>query len=204
MKNLTARKMVLTALLGGLAYVLMMLRFPLPFMPPFMDFDFAAIPEIMGTLLMGPINGILIALIKVLIKIATSGSSSMFTGELQNFLLSVSYILPAWFIYRKSKNRTTAIAGMLVGTAVVTLVAVLSNIYFIIPFYAKLYGMDMDAIIAMTKAVNPYVDSVGKLVMIGIVPFNLIKFGVATGVVAFSLNRLKVIFTRWERSSYGV
>lgn len=204
MKNLTARKMVLTALLGGLAYVLMMLRFPLPFMPPFMDFDFAAIPEIMGTLLMGPVNGILIVLIKVLIKIATSGSSSMFTGELQNFILSCAYILPAWFIYRKTKDRSKAVLGMLVGTVVVTVVAVLSNIYFIIPFYAKLYGMDMNAIIAMTQAVNPYVDSVGKLVMIGIVPFNLIKFGVATGVVAFSLNRLKVVFTRWERSTYGV
>lgn len=200
MKSFTARKIVLTALLAGLAYVLMMFRFPLPFMPPFMDFDFAAIPEIIGTFLLGPISGMFIVGIKLLIKIATSGTGSMFTGEIQNFILSCSYILPAWFIYRKNKDQKSAITGMLVGTMVVTIAACLSNIYFIIPFYAKLYGMNMDAIIAMTQAVNPYVNSVGRLVMIGIVPFNLIKFGAASAVMALSLNRLKVVFSRWERS----
>jgi hypothetical protein len=30
-------------------------------------------------------------------------------------------------------------------------------VYFIIPFYTKLYGMSMEAIIAMTQAVNPMV-----------------------------------------------
>lgn len=200
MKGFTARKMVLTALLAGLAYVLMMFRFPLPFMPPFMDFDFAAIPEIIGTFLLGPVSGMFIVGIKILIKIATSGTSSMFTGEIQNFILSSCYILPAWFVYRKNKDRKSAIAGMMVGTVVVTIAACLSNIYFIIPFYAKLYGMNMEAIIGMTQAVNPYVNSVGRLVMIGIVPFNIIKFGAASAVMAMSLNRLKVVFTRWERS----
>jgi riboflavin transporter FmnP len=38
---------------------------------------------------------------------------------------------------------------MLAGTALVTFVACLSNVYFIIPFYTKLYGMSMEAIIAM-------------------------------------------------------
>lgn len=200
MKGFTARKMVLTALLAGVAYVLMMFRFPLPFMPPFMDFDFAAIPEIIGTFLLGPVCGMFIVGIKILIKIATSGSSSMFTGEIQNFILSTCYILPAWFVYRKKKDRKSAVAGMMVGTVVVTIAACLSNIYFIIPFYAKLYGMNMEAIIGMTQAVNPYVNSVGRLVMIGIVPFNIIKFGAASAVMAMSLNRLKVVFTRWERS----
>lgn len=190
----TARKLVMIAIFGALSYVLMLFKFPLPFMPPFMDFDLAGIPELLGTFLLGPVSGIFI----VLIKLATVGTASMFTGEIQNFILSLSFILPASLIYQRSTNKKTALKGMLAGTALVTFVACLSNVYFIIPFYTKLYGMSMEAIIAMTQAVNPMVDSVWKLVIIGIVPFNLFKYGVTTAIVYFSLDRLRAIFLRRE------
>ncbi|MGX7195310.1 ECF transporter S component [Enterococcus olivae] len=198
MKKLTAKRMVLIAVMGTLAYVLMLLRFPLPFMPPFMDFDLAGVPEILGTFILGPISGMFIVTIKLLIKIVTTGSSSMFTGELQNFLLSVSYLLPAWFVYRKKKSKTRLLLALMTGTIVVTIMACFTNIYLIIPFYSRLYNLSMDAIISMTQAVNPYVDSITKLVMIGIVPFNLIKYGVTSLVIFLSIDRLKVIFRRWE------
>ena len=150
MKKLTAKRMVLIAVLGTLAYILMLLRFPLPFMPPFMDFDLAAVPELLGTLILGPTAGILIVTIKLLIKIVTTGSNSMFTGELQNFLLSVSYLLPAWLLYRRKKTKRSMLLGMLGGTFFVTSVACFTNIYLIIPFYSALYGLSMEAIIAMT------------------------------------------------------
>jgi riboflavin transporter FmnP len=137
-------------------------------------------------------------LIKLLIKLATVGTASMFTGEIQNFILSISFILPASLMYRRSTFKNSALKGMLTGTAVVTFVACLSNVYFIIPFYTKLYGLSMEAIIAMTQAVNPMVDSVWKLVIIGIIPFNLIKYGVTTAIVYFSLDRLRSIFLRRE------
>lgn len=196
----TARKLVLTAILGAIAYLLMMFKFPLPFMPPFMDFDLAGVPELIGTFLLGPVSGLMIVLIKLLIKLSTAGTSSMFTGEIQNFLLSASFILPAWFFYQRSNTKQQAFWGMLTGTFSAIVVACLSNIYFIIPFYAKLYGLSMDAIIAMTQAVNPFVDSVGKLVIIGIIPFNLIKFGVCASIVYLSLDRLRAIFLRREFS----
>lgn len=196
----TARKLVLTAILGAIAYLLMMFKFPLPFMPPFMDFDLAGVPEMIGTFLLGPVSGLLIVLIKLLIKLATVGTTSMFTGEIQNFLLSASFILPSWFFYQRAHTKRQAFLGMLVGTLSAIIVACVSNIYFIIPFYATLYGLSMDAIIAMTQAVNPFVDSVGKLVIIGIVPFNLIKFGVSSSIVYLSLDRLRAIFLRREFS----
>ena len=131
----TARKLVMIAIFGALSYVLMLFKFPLPFMPPFMDFDLAGIPELLGTFLLGPVSGIFIVLIKLLIKLATVGTASMFTGEIQNFILSLSFILPASLIYQRSTNKKTALKGMLAGTALVTFVACLSNVYFIIPFY---------------------------------------------------------------------
>lgn len=107
----TARKLVMIAIFGALAYVLMLFKFPLPFMPPFMDFDLAGVPELLGTFLLGPVAGIFIVLIKLLIKLATVGTASMFTGEIQNFILSISFILPASLMYRRSTFKNSALKG---------------------------------------------------------------------------------------------
>lgn len=186
MKQLNVQKMVKIALLGALANVLLLLRFPLPFMPPFMSFDLSGIPEIIGTFTMGPVAGIYIVLVKILTVLVISGTKSMFTGELQNILLSFAYILPAWFFYKKQKTRKSALIGMLIGTVICTVTAVFTNMFIIIPFYVKMYGLSMDDIIAMTQAVNRFVDSEWKFIVLGIVPFNLIK-GSITSVITYSL-----------------
>lgn len=120
MRKRPAQKVVLIAILGAMAYLLMLLDFPIPFMPPFLSFDLAQISEVIGTLIMGPIAEILIALLKELLKVALTGSGTMFTGELINFIVSVSFILPTWMIYRKNKNTQSAVYGMLLGSMVAT------------------------------------------------------------------------------------
>lgn len=203
MRNEKTKKLVTIAFLGAIAYLLMLLKFPLPFMPPFMDFDLAAIPELLATLLYGPLSGIGVVTVKLLIKIATVGSGSMFTGEIQNFILSSSFVLPVWFVYRKKQTNYSLSLGITAGVFFTTFVACLSNIYFIIPFYSRLYGLSMEAVIKMTQAVNPYVDSVPKLVMLGIIPFNLIKLGVNASIVVVLFKKLSVIFNR-RRETHGV
>ncbi|MDR0519167.1 MAG: ECF transporter S component [Clostridiales Family XIII bacterium] len=178
-KLLSPHKLTMIALFGVIAFLLMLWRFPLPFMPPFMDFDLAAVPELIGTFLLGPVEGVLIIAIKVLLKTITQGTGSAFTGELINFILSCSLVLPAWFVYKIKKDKAHARGGMVLGMLVATAVACVANIYLIIPLYARLFGFDMDAVIGMTREVNPYVDSVSKLVLLGIAPFNIIKNGVA-------------------------
>lgn len=96
----------------------------------------------------------------------------MFTGELQSMMLSVALVLPASLIYKQSKTRQEAIKGMMLGTIINVIVAVFTNLVIIILFYVSLYSMDMEMIIEMGKAVDPYVDSIFKLVLLGIIPFN--------------------------------
>ena len=44
MKNGTnVKKLVVIGLMGALSGVLMLFKFPIPFMPPFMDFDFSGL-----------------------------------------------------------------------------------------------------------------------------------------------------------------
>ena len=182
-KRIDVRDLVKIALLGAVAFILLSLRFPLPFMPPFMDFDFSGIPEMVGLFTMGPAAGIYIVLIKVITKTLMTGTSSAFTGELQNIIVSCAYILPVWFFYRKEKSKRAALKGMIAGTVVCAIVAVFSNMFIIIPFYAKAYNFSMERIIEMVHAVNRFVDSEWKFIAMGIVPFNLIKGGVTTAVI---------------------
>ena len=190
MKKVNTRNLVQTALLGAIAYVLMLLRFPLPFMPPFMDFDFAAIAEMIGAFIMGPVAGVTIVGIKVLLKTVTTGTGSAFTGEIQNFILHSVFVLTAALIYRRSMTHKAAILGMIVGTLVSASVAVFTNMYMIIPFFAKIYGYDMSAIVESVNKVNRYVDSELKFVLFGIIPFNVIKWGTTTAVLSIAYTKL--------------
>lgn len=186
-----AHRIVLIAILGAMAYLLMLLNFPIPFMPPFLSFDLAQIPEVIGTLILGPVAGITIALLKELLKIALSGSGTMLTGELINFIVSVSFILPTWLVYRRKQTSKAAVEGMAVGAVFATVVACVANIYFILPLYATAFNMSVDQIVAMTQAVNPYINSLPRLVLFGLAPFNLLRNGLTTLVLGLSLNRLK-------------
>ena len=47
-KAFSMKHLTLIGMMGALASVLMLFRFPLPFMPPFLSFDLAGVPELIG------------------------------------------------------------------------------------------------------------------------------------------------------------
>lgn len=182
--RMKVKKIAFIGLMGAVSAVLMLLRFPIPFMPPFLSFDLSGVMEMMGGLMFGPLETLCIIVVKILLQLVMQGSMSLGTGELQNFILSSAYVLPAVLIYHRKKTKKSAIVGMAVSSIIVAVVAVITNLYLIIPFYVKLFGMSMDDIISMCSAVNPAMKDTMSLVIFGLVPFNLIKYG-ATSVVTF-------------------
>ena len=70
---------------------------------------------------------------------------------------------------------------MAVGIVSITVCGALLNYFVMIPAYAK-FLLPMDAIIEMSKAVNPNIDGVLELVLFATVPFNLLK-GVACSII---------------------
>ena len=66
--NMSAKRLALIGMLGALGAILMMFRFPIPFMPPFLSFDLAAIPELIGAFALGPVAGVLIVFIRVMVQ----------------------------------------------------------------------------------------------------------------------------------------
>lgn len=180
--KMRTKEITFIGLMGALSAVLMLFRFPIPFMPPFMDFDFAGAVEMIGGFMFGPVAAVFIAIVKILLKMVMMGSSSIGTGEVQNIMLSCAYVVPAAIIYTRKKTKKNAVIGMVVGTLAAVVTAVLTNIYLIIPFYAKLANMTVDDIVAMCTAVNPAMKNVVTMVVFGIIPFNLIKYGVSSAV----------------------
>lgn len=199
MKKLNVKEIALIGILGGMAGVLMLFRTPIPFMPPFMDFDLAALPEIIGGFALGPIAAVCIVLVKILVKLALVGTNSMFTGEICNVILSLAYVLPAVLIYNHHKSKKSALYGMLIGSLICAVAAVFTNVVIIIPFYVNLYGMSVNDIIMMCQAVNPYVTDMIMLAIFGIIPFNLIKCAAASFITMLLYKKISPLMKNFVK-----
>lgn len=187
------KRTAFVGLMGAVSAVLMLLRFPLPFLPPFMSFDLSGVMEIMGGYMFGPVAAFLVIIVKILIQLIIQGSLSFGTGEVQGLILSCAYVMPATAIYHWKKSKQNAVIGMTVSTLAVSAAAVFTNLYLIIPFYATMAGMTMDDIVALCTAVNPAMKDAMSMVVLGIVPFNLIKYGATSVVTFFVYKRLSKV-----------
>lgn len=187
-KRMSTRKLTSLALLSALAVIFMFLEQPLPFMPPFLKLDISEIPVLLGAFAFGPGSAVIIELIKNLIHLPFTLTAGV--GELANFLAGSLFTGTAGIVYHYFKNKKGAIAAMAAGTVVMTVFSSLFNYYFMLDFYSKFYGMPMDAIVAMSAAVNIYVKDVKTLIVYAFIPFNLFKGIVISVITAIIYKRV--------------
>ena len=192
MRKTKLRRLTLAAMMGAIAFVLIFVNFGVPFLSPVAEFDLSALPELIGGFILGPVGAVMIIVVKLGLKLAIQGTESMFTGEIQNFLLSVAYVLPAVFYYRRHRTKKGAAVGLAIGAVVSVIVAVFTNLYIIFPFYIKLYGMNWDGIVAMFSAVNPWIKNIPTMVAFSVVPFNLISRAITAVLAFFTYKKLSV------------
>ena len=203
-KTLKTRDLTVIAMLGAICCVLMHIDFPLPFMPPFMNFDLCGLVELIGGFAMGPLQAFFIIVVKLLLKLGTEGTTSAFTGELQNLMLSCAYVLPPVILYHRNKTKRTAVIGMTTGTIFCSIVAVFTNLFIIIPFYMTLMGQEMGYFIQMCAEANPMVQNAATLAIFGIVPFNLIKCSINSLGAMVLYKRLSPILHGYGFTTYPV
>ena len=167
---------VKVAMLSAVAAILMYLEIPLPLVPPFLRLDFSDIPALLAGFAMGPLAGVAVLLVKNAVHALASWS--FLVGELANFLIGISFVLPAAIIYQRKKNKKSAVVGMLTGGGVMTVVAGLLNAFVLIPLYASVLNFPVEAIVGMSNEVNPMITDLKTLIFIGITPFNIVKASV--------------------------
>lgn len=182
----STRKVASIGMFAAIAAVLMFFEFPLPVAPAFYKLDFSEVPVLIGTFCYGPVAGILIELVKILVKTVIKGTSTAFVGEIANFAIGCAMIVPAGIIYKLKKTRKRAIIGLITGTLVMAFVGAFLNAYVLLPAYSVAYGMPIDALVGMGAAINASVTDVLSFAMLLVVPFNLIK-GVVVSVLTLLL-----------------
>lgn len=174
-KSLSIKNITRIAILGALGGFLMLIDFPIFIAPSFYKLDIGDLPCLIGAFAMGPIPGIFIQIIKILIKLLFKPTSTAFIGEIAAFIFSSSYCVSASFIYQNNKNKNGAKKAIIIGSIIMVIVSSLANYLFIIDAYSRLYGMPLEAIIGLGKEIFPIINSKLSLVICCVVPFNLIK-----------------------------
>ena len=184
MQNSTSKVRVLTgtAMLGAVAAVLMYLEFPIPIMPAFVKLDVSELPALIASFAYGPVSGILVCLIKNLIKLPSTSTAAV--GELFNFVMGALFVGVAGIVYKRNKTRKGAIVGALLGALVMAVVSVPYNYFIVYPAYVVMYHLPLEAIIGMYQAINPNVNGLLACLLVFNLPFTFVK-GALDAVLCF-------------------
>lgn len=193
-----ARRVCIVGICAALATVLHMLDFPLPFLAPgFYKLDFSELPVLLSGFYLGPSATVACEGIKIFLKLLFKGTSTAYVGDLANFVVGCSFVLPATIWYHAHKSRHSAVVGLILGTIVMTVFGSAFNAVYLLPRFAELYGMPLDTIIAMGTAIWGGVEGVTTFVMLCVAPLNLVK-----GTVVSILTML--LYKRVARPLFGI
>ena len=172
------QKLIYTAMLAAVAGVLMSLEFSVPMMLPFYKVDFSDVPSVIAVFLMGPVSGICVEVIKLLIKLITVGTNTMYVGELANLIAAFLFVWPLWFLYQKlGANRKAAVEALLLSIVIRTACACFINANITLPLYAKAMSLPLDEVIRMVASVNPAIKDLNGFIILATIPFNVLKVG---------------------------
>ena len=193
-----ARRLCIIAICSAIAAVLHMLDFPLLFLAPeFYKLDFSELPVMLCGFYLGPSAAITCEAVKILLKLLLKGTSTAFVGDFANFVVGCSLVLPASAIYHIKRKRYTALAGLGVGTFVLTVFGSAFNAVYLLPKFSQLFGLPLDTIITMGSAINSNINSVSTFVLLAVAPLNLIK-GLAISVLTL------LLYKRIARPLFGL
>ena len=167
------QRFTLTACLACIAYLLLFFAFAVIPVVPYLKVDLALIPILFGFFVLGPQWGCgVIALQAAVYFVLTGPSVGHLIGVLSNVLAALAFCLPFYWIMRPCAQRGKPFwmrEGMarVAGTVVMTGVMSLAKWLVLTPLYINVIGMRLAL-------------PLPKLVLFGIIPFNLIK-GVIVG-----------------------
>ena len=169
------KQMVRVAIFGALSGIFyIFIKFPVPFLPSFLEFHFDEIPAFIASFAYGPLVCVLVLVVKTIIKLPLT--STLGVGELSDLVFSIAFILPASLIYKRYRHFKGVIIGLLIGTICQLSVSLVTNVYVTIPFYLKVMEYPESAILGMCKAANPKITNIRwSYGFLAVLPFNAIK-----------------------------
>ena len=193
-----ARRVSIIGICAAIATVLHMLDFPVLFLAPeFYKLDFSELPVLLCGFYLGPSATVACEGVKILLKLLLKGTSTAFVGDLANFVVGCSFVLPATIWYHWHKSKHSAIIGLILGTVSMAVFGSAFNAIYLLPKFSQLYGLPLETIVAMGTAIRGGVSSVTTFVMLCVAPLNLVK-----GAMVSVLTML--LYKRVARPLFGI
>ncbi|MEL3960722.1 ECF transporter S component [Lysinibacillus endophyticus] len=187
-QKLKLRSFVTIAMLSSISFILMLLNFPLPWFPVFLQIDFSDVPALIAAITMGPLAGILVELFKNILDWIFSGApTGVPVGHMANFVTGILFILPVYYIYKKLPTIKGLTFGLVVGTITMSVGMSLLNYVAFLPMYSYFLGwgsFDMK-----------------ETIVLGILPFNIVK-GIMLLVIVIVLFRTMRVWIENQRAQY--
>lgn len=168
MKNSKSDTIIRTAIMAMLTAVSIVLvyviHFPLIPAAPFLEYDAADVPVLIGAMMLGPVSGIVTLLAVCLIQAITVSASSGWIGFMMHFIASSVLVLISSIIYKRKKTTVSLIIGLVAGSLAMTAVMIPLNLIFT--------GIFMGA----------GTQTVVEMLIPAIIPFNLLKAGINSAI----------------------
>lgn len=181
MNNVSSKTRDLAKLgvLAAISIVLVaLIHVPIIAAAPFLEYDPADIPIIIGTFAMGPAAGLLLTVVASTVQGLTVSAASGGYGILMHIIATGTYAVVAGNIYKHNKTKKMAALAMLAGTICMTLIMIPANLL-ITPIFMTVSR-----------------DVVKALLLPGIIPFNLIKAGINSVITFILYKRVSGILHR--------
>lgn len=195
--HMAVKNMITIGMLAAIAVILMLFEFPIPFLAPgFYKLDLSEVPVLIGTFAMGPLAGVAIEFVKILLNLLINGTTTAYVGELGNFVVGCAFLLPAGIIYWKKKTFKRAVIGLVAGGLTMVVAGSLINAYVLLPLYAAAFG-GMQNIVAAGTAVNGHITGVGTFVLLAVAPFNLVKAVLVSLLTLLLYKRISVLLKKF-------
>lgn len=132
-KKSTTKRIVFIALFVALSYALSFFSFPIFPTTPYFKLDFSNVFILLTGMLFGPVEGVIVCILKEIIGITNSSSGGV--GELANAIMTTSFILLPCIVYRKKKTTKAAVISLIPACLIGTAVALVTNRFIIFPMY---------------------------------------------------------------------
>ncbi len=174
-------------------------------MPSFIQFDFSLLPCLIGSVALGPVSGITIALFKDLIHLIFKGfGATGGIGDLADFFVCASVILPFSLIYKKMPNIKGLILGLSVGSLVSGVFAgLILNAIIVYPLYDK-FLLPMTAIIGMYQQIRPSSNGLWEVLAIFNMPYTFLKCAIISVMAVLIAKPLQGVLLKYSKPKQAV
>jgi riboflavin transporter FmnP len=182
--KMDVNKMVKMGVLSALSLVLMfVVRFPIIPSAPFLEYEPADVPILIGGFIYGPAAGLVITIVVSAIQALTVSAGSGWIGAVMHVIATGAFVVVAGLIYKRFHTLKGAIAALILGSLTMTLVMIPLNL------------------LITPKFLGTPVEVVKAMLIPAIIPFNLLKSSINSIVVAIVYKSVGRVLRADEKSA---